>query len=56
MWHEKRMSILPVEVFTYVRGTLADLVKDWSPIVRYLKDEWKNYGTLYDENMRIVGE
>ena len=43
MWYEKLMSILPIERLSYVlKGTLAEFVNDWSPIARYLKDEWKN--------------
>ena len=42
LWYEKLMSILPMERLSYVlRGTLADFVNDWSPIARYLKEEWK---------------
>ena len=42
LWYEKLMSILPMERLSYVlRDKLTEFVNDWSPIARYLKDEWR---------------
>ena len=42
LWYEKLMTILPMERLSHVlKGTLDEFARDWSPIARFLKEEWK---------------